>query len=56
MVAEEPGRFFRPPYVGHRGWLGVWLGVPVDWAEIGAIVADAYRVIAPKTLVAKLDT
>lgn len=55
MVAAEPGRFFRPPYVGHRGWLGVYLDVPVDWAEIGEIVADAYRAVAPKTLVARLD-
>jgi hypothetical protein len=56
LVAEEPERFFRPPYVGHRGWLGVWLDVPVDWAEIRAIVTDAYRVIAPKKLVAELDS
>lgn len=55
MVAQEPDRFFRPPYVGHRGWLGVWLDVRVDWAEIREIVTDAYRVIAPKTLAAKLD-
>ncbi|GAB2956893.1 MmcQ/YjbR family DNA-binding protein [Amycolatopsis acidiphila] len=55
LVAEEPERFFRPPYVGRRGWLGVWLDVPVDWAEIRAIVTDAYRVVAPKKLVAELD-
>jgi hypothetical protein len=59
MVAEDPGRFFRPPYVGHRGWLGVrlqaaGLGDP-DWDEIGEIVRDAYRTVAPKTLVARLD-
>jgi hypothetical protein len=55
MVAEEPDRFFRPPYVGHRGWLGVWLDVPVDWDEIAEIVAEAYRMIAPKKLIAQLD-
>jgi hypothetical protein len=55
LVGAEPGKFFRPPYVGHRGWLGVYLDVPVDWAEIGEIVEDAYRVIAPKRLVAELD-
>lgn len=54
MVAAEPDRFFRPSYVGHRGWLGVYLDVPVDWAEIGEIVTDAYRTVAPKTLVARL--
>lgn len=55
LVAEEPARFFRPPYVGGRGWLGVWLDVPVDWTEIGEIVTDAYRTIAPKSLVALLE-
>jgi hypothetical protein len=55
LVATEPERFFRPPYVGHRGWLGVWLDVPVDWAEIADFVTDAYRMIAPKRLQAALD-
>ena len=55
LVATEPERFFRPPYVGHRGWLGVWLDVPVDWAEIADLIADAYRMIAPKRLLAALD-
>ncbi|WP_166346693.1 MmcQ/YjbR family DNA-binding protein [Phytoactinopolyspora limicola] len=55
LVAEDPERFFRPPYVGHRGWLGVRLDVPVDWDEIAEIVRDAYRLVAPKTLVAQLD-
>ncbi|WP_063058319.1 MmcQ/YjbR family DNA-binding protein [Nocardia sienata] len=55
MVSAEPERFFRPPYVGHRGWLGVYLDVSVDWAEIGEIVVDAYRTVAPKTLVSRLD-
>jgi hypothetical protein len=55
LVGAEPTKYFRPPYVGHRGWLGVYLDVPVDWAEIGEIVEDAYRVVAPKRLVAELD-
>ena len=56
LVEEEPRRFFRPPYVGHRGWLGVRLDVEVDWDELTQIVEDAYRVVAPKQLIAKLDT
>ena len=55
LVAEEPDRFFRPPYVGHRGWLGVRLDVNVDWDEVADIVEDAYRCVAPKTLVKQLD-
>ena len=55
LVAERPDRFFRPPYVGGRGWLGVWLDVEQDWEEIAEIVTDAYREIAPKKLVALLQ-
>ena len=56
LVAADPGRFFRPPYVGGRGWLGVYLDVPdVDWTEIAEIVTDAYRQVAPKRLVTRLD-
>ncbi len=54
MIETEPKRFFRPPYVGHRGWLGVHL-LEVDQAELDAIVLDAYRTVAPKTLLARLD-
>jgi hypothetical protein len=55
LVEQEPTRFFRPPYVGHRGWLGVLLDVEPDWHEMAQICADAYRQVAPKTLVAALD-
>ena len=58
LVAERPDRFFRPPYVGGRGWLGVRLDVGAvgpDWAEIEEIVLDAYREIAPAKLVAAVD-
>ncbi len=55
-VASDPARFFVPPYVGGRGWLGVRLDVPgIDWADIAALVTDAYRQVAPKRLVAQLD-
>jgi hypothetical protein len=55
LVASEPERFFRPPYVGVRGWLGVYLDVPVDWEEIADIVTEAYRCVAPPKLVARLE-
>lgn len=54
-IGAEPGRFFRPPYVGHRGWLGLRLDVHPDWDEVAAIVTEAYRCVAPKTLVRELD-
>jgi len=57
MVASDPDRFFVPPYVGGRGWLGVHLDLhePVDWDEVTELVEDAYREVAPKTLVRLLD-
>jgi hypothetical protein len=55
LVDEEPHRFFVPPYVGHRGWIGVRLDVDVDWPEVAGIIQDAFRLVAPKTLAAQLD-
>ncbi|HWG00616.1 MAG TPA: MmcQ/YjbR family DNA-binding protein [Trebonia sp.] len=56
LIASDPDRFFRPPYVGGRGWVGVRLDAyPVDWTEIAELCEDAYRVIAPASLVARLD-
>src|SRR5690242_5121363 len=31
LTDSEPSRFFVPPYVGHHGWIGVWLDVALDW-------------------------
>lgn len=56
MVSAEPDRFFVPPYVGPRGWLGVRLDVSTDWDEIAEIVREAYRHVAPRSLVALLDS
>jgi hypothetical protein len=52
LVHADPERFFRPPYVGHRGWLGVMLHGDVDWDEIAGIVEDAFATVAPKRLLA----
>jgi hypothetical protein len=56
LIEQEPTRFFRPPYVGGRGWVGVYLDViDIDWAEVAAMVTEAYKCVAPKKLVALLD-
>ena len=52
LVQADPERFFRPPYVGHRGWLGVMLHGKVDWDEVAGIVEDAFATVAPKKLLA----
>jgi hypothetical protein len=54
VIREEPARFFYPPYVGYRGWIGVRLDVDPDWEELSGIVIDAYCTVAPKSLVAQV--
>ncbi len=54
VVETDPERFFRPPYVGHRGWLGVHLRT-VDDVELAAIVTEAFRTVAPPTVRRELD-
>jgi len=51
LVDSDPDRFFVPPYVGHRGWLGVRLDRRLDWDELAGIVEDAYAEVAPPKLV-----
>jgi hypothetical protein len=51
LVEADPERFFVPPYVGHRGWLGVRLDRGVDWDELAGIAEDAYAEVAPAKLV-----
>jgi hypothetical protein len=49
LVETDPERFFRPPYVGHRGWVGVYLDRPsVDWDELDGLVRDAHGLIASR--------
>ncbi len=55
LTGSAPEVFFRPPYVGHRGWIGVRLDRDVDWAELAELCADAYRAVAPAGLAARLD-
>ncbi|MFN0092616.1 MAG: MmcQ/YjbR family DNA-binding protein [Acidimicrobiales bacterium] len=55
LIEQDPARFFRPPYVGGRGWIGVCLDRSPDWGEIEALVEDAYRLVASRRLVALLD-
>jgi hypothetical protein len=51
LVSRDPRRYFRPPYVGTRGWVGAYLdgagGAEPDWGEIEELVADAWTAVAP---------
>jgi phosphoribosylglycinamide formyltransferase-1 len=55
LLAAEPGRFVRPAYLAHRGWVALRLDLgPVDWEEVWELISDSYREVAPKRLVAQL--
>lgn len=55
LVGADPDRFFVPPYVGHRGWIGARLDGGPDWSEIARVVARSYALVAPKRLAARLQ-
>jgi hypothetical protein len=59
MVAAEPKRFFKPPTSAagtFENWLGVFLDTSeLDWREIAGMLEEAFRMAAPKRLVAELD-
>ena len=54
IVGSDPERHFIPPYVGSKGWIGVYLDVRIDWDELADLIEDSYRLIAPKRLAAQL--
>lgn len=45
-----------PPYVGPKGWVGVWIDKRPRWREVERLIEDAYGRVAPRILVARLDT
>lgn len=55
LVRGEPRRFFVPPYVGPSGWVGIYLDKRPKWKEIAEILRDAYMLIAPKKVRAKME-
>lgn len=52
LLAADPQRFFYPPYVGPKGWIGIRLDASVDWDEVEAFVRRSFRLTAPKRLAA----
>lgn len=53
-LLAEGHPFFLPKYVGSKGWIGVYLDDETDWREIGELVVDSFREIAPKKLSASI--
>jgi hypothetical protein len=52
MVEAEPERYYRPAYVGHRGWIGLRLDIDRDDEELTRVITEAYCHVAPKSLAA----
>ena len=51
MTTSLPQYFHIPAYVGHRGWIGIWLGVPgLDWDSVQSHLEEAYVMTASKKL------
>lgn len=55
MLRAEPDRYFKPPYVGPGGWVGVFLDQRPDWSAVQVVLEDAWRLTAPKRLQRALD-
>ncbi len=55
MVRAAPDRYFVPPYVGPSGWVGVWLDKDADWDDVADLLRDAWRLTAPKRLLASVE-
>ena len=56
LVARDPERYFRPPYVGGKGWVGIVLDTGADWADVARLLRDAYLRVAPTRLAAMVAT
>jgi hypothetical protein len=53
LVAAAPARYYLPAYIGPRGWVGLRLdaaGGRIDWHEVRELVAESYRLVAPRRL------
>jgi len=55
LIEDEPALFFCPPYVGTRGWIGMWIDQHPDWDRVELLVDEAWRTIAGPRLVKAYD-
>ncbi len=47
LIESAPESYFVPPYVGHRGWIGLRLDRDAAWGEVEAVIEDANRALDP---------
>jgi predicted DNA-binding protein (MmcQ/YjbR family) len=50
LIEAAPERFFAPPYLGPKGWVGIRINAGTDWQEVTALVRRSYRLVAPRRL------
>ena len=50
LVGAQPECFYRPKYVGHKGWIGVNMEAALDWGHVADLIRQSYRMVAPKKL------
>ena len=55
LIEGSPEKFYRPPYVGGAGWIGIELGRVFD-KELEFHIHEAWRLIAPKKLQDAVET
>lgn len=55
LIAAHPQKYLRPPYVGHRGWLGMYLDGEIDQGELTGVLIEAHRLACPPRLLAEID-
>ena len=55
LVTGDPETFYAPPYVGPKGWIGIVLDGNADLEYVTSLLEESYRLVAPKTLVKRLD-
>ena len=50
LIELDSSRYFRPPYVGHKGWVGMVLDGKPDWDKVADLVREAFLHVAGKRL------
>ncbi|HWM84576.1 MAG TPA: MmcQ/YjbR family DNA-binding protein [Kofleriaceae bacterium] len=55
LVEANPDVYFVPPYVGPSGWIGVRLDRRASWKEVAAVIEQAFRARAPRTVLRQLE-
>ena len=56
LANSNPRVFFKPPYMGHKGWVGVKLDAKPEWEQVSAILGDGYQMSLPQKARPRIST